>query len=120
MTIDEMIEAWRVNNVLNLELLDVCSDEDLELKPVKGKTIRANLVHMVSVRKSWAEPSAKVEAQEIPKLDPKTATREQIKAGLNLSRDVMSEVFRRREAKGKWNPFVFFGYLISHEAHHRS
>ncbi|MBC8066117.1 MAG: DinB family protein [Chlorobia bacterium] len=120
MTIDDMIEAWRKNNVLNQEFLDICTDEDLELKPGKGKTIRSSLAHIVSARRSWAEPSAKVEAQEIPKLDSKTATREQIKAGLDLSREVMSEVFRRREAKGKWNPFEFFGYLVAHEAHHRS
>lgn len=120
MTIDEMIEAWRKNNVLNHKLLDICTDEDLELKPGKGKTIRSSLTHIVSVRKSWAEPSAKAEAREIPKLDPKSATREEIKAGLDLSRDVIAEVFRRREATGKWNPFEFFGYMIAHEANHRS
>lgn len=120
MTIDEMIEAWRKNNVLNHKLLDICTDEDLELKPSKGKTIRSNLVHIIGVRRSWAEESAKNEAQSIPKLDWKTATHQEIKDALDLSRDVIAEVFRRKEEIGKWNPFVFFGYIISHEANHRA
>ena len=40
--------------------------------------------------------------------------------GLDVSRDVMAALFRKREEKGKWNPFVFFGYIVAHEAHHRS
>lgn len=120
MTIDEMIEAWRKNNVLNHALLDICTDEDLELKPGRGKTIRSNLVHIIGVRRSWAEESAKNEANNIPKLDWKTATRQEIKEALDKSQDVIAEVFRCKEEKGRWNPFVFFGYLIAHEANHRA
>lgn len=120
MTIDEMIEAWRKNNVLNHALLDICTDEDLELKPGRGKTIRSNLVHIIGVRRSWAEESAKDEANNIPKLDWKTATRQEIKEALDKSQDVIAEVFRCKEEKGRWNPFEFFGYMIAHEAHHRS
>src|SRR5690349_10143494 len=120
MDIDQMVEAWRINNALNLELLDICTDEDLELKPGKGKTIRSNLVHLISVRRSWAEEAVKAEAQAIPKLDWKTATRDEMRSGLDVSRDVIAALFRKREEKGKWNPFVFFGYIVAHEAHHRS
>lgn len=115
-----MVEAWRINNALNLELLDICTDDDLELKPGKGKTIRSNLVHLISVRRSWAEEAVKVEAQAIPKLDWKSATRDEMRSGLDTSRDVIAALFRKREEKGKWNPFVFFGYIVAHEAHHRS
>lgn len=120
MTIDQLIEAWRVNNVLNLELLDVCADNDLELKPGKGKTIRSNFVHLIGVRSSWAEESLRAESQAIPKLDWKTASRDEVREGLAISHDVMAAVFRRKEERGKWNPFLYFGYVMAHEAHHRS
>src|SRR5687768_11105508 len=75
MTIDDLLDAWRVNNAINLEFLDVCTDEDLELKPGKGKTIRSNFVHLIAVRRMWCDEKLKAEAETIPKLDWKTATR---------------------------------------------
>jgi uncharacterized damage-inducible protein DinB len=115
MSIDDLLDAWRVNNAVNLELLALCADDDMELKPGKGKSIRSNFTHIVSVRKMWSE------AEAIPKLDWKTATREEIVEGFNTSNEAMLELFRRKEAKpGKWSTLGFFAYCVAHEAHHRS
>ncbi len=123
MTLDELLNAWRANNALNHELLNVCSDEDLELKPGKGKTIRSNFVHLISVRRMWAEEKLASEAGSIPKLDWKTATHEQIREGLDVSSEVMLHLLQKRvetQKPGKNSALMFFAYAIAHEAHHRS
>jgi uncharacterized damage-inducible protein DinB len=123
MSIEEVLEAWRVNSALSIELLGACSDEDLELKPGKGKTIRSNFSHIILVRRSWLEVKLPKEAAKIDKPDWKAATREQLIAGLELSGELMGELFRRMAEpgkQGKWSLPMFFAYCIAHEAHHRS
>jgi uncharacterized damage-inducible protein DinB len=123
MDLDELHEAWRVNNAINLEMLGWTSDEDLELKPGKGKTIRSNYVHMIGFRRAWCESKLKKESEAIPKLDWKTASRQELIDGLNVSSDVMQKFFEKIEttkATGKWSTLIFFSYAISHEANHRA
>ena len=122
MDIEELLDAWRVNNALNLELLDIVADEDFELKPGKGKTIRSNFVHLVGVRKMWAEEKLKTDAALIPKLDWKSAAREDLRRGLEQSSELMSNLFRKmHEGQRPGRSLLkFFAYCIAHEAHHRS
>jgi len=126
-SLDELLDAWRANNALNVELLGACSDEDLELKPGKGKTVRSNYGHIIGARRMWCEhggreKSAATAKAEIPKLDWKAATRKQILHGLEVSNDAMLALLRRKAAssKGRWTLGLFFAYCIAHEAHHRS
>src|SRR5947207_117726 len=94
MTIEELCDAWRVNNVINLEMLKRCSDEDFELKPGKGKTIRSNFVHLIGVRRAWCEEKLRKEVATVPKLDWKTATREELVNGLSATSELMMRLFR--------------------------
>jgi len=122
MDIEELVDAWRVNNAINLELLALASDEDLELKPGKGKTIRSNYVHLIGVRRAWAEEKLKKEAAFIPKLDWKTATRQELVKGLQQSSELMSNLFRKMEETKRPGKSIlnFFAYCIAHEANHRA
>lgn len=123
MTLDELLNAWRANNDLNIEWLDAVTDDDLELKPGKGKTIRSNFVHLISVRRMWAADKLAKEAASIPKLDWKTATRDEIRSGLEASNNVMLQLLQKRvetQKPGKSSALMFFAYAIAHEAHHRS
>lgn len=123
MTIDDLVEAWRVNDALNRELLGLCADEDFELKPGKGKTIRSNFVHIVGVRRLWVEEKMPKIAVELPKLDWKSATREEILTGLEQTHAAMADLFRKREERARpdrWSTVGFFAYCVAHEAHHRS
>ncbi len=123
MTIEELCDAWRVNNALNLELLDLVEDDWMDLKPGSGKTIRSNFTHLVLVRKMWVEEKLAKEAAAIPKLDWKSASRSEIREGLRISSELMIELLKRRDAAtkpSKWSLPVFFAYCIAHEAHHRS
>ena len=123
MTLDELQEAWRANNAINLEMLEWASDEDLDLKPGKGKTIRSNYVHIIGIRRAWCETKLKKESEAIWKLDWKTASRQEVIDGLNVSSEVMQKFLEKLEssrATGKWSTLMFFAYAISHEASHRA
>jgi uncharacterized damage-inducible protein DinB len=122
MTIDQLLDTWRASNVINLEILDLCHDEDFELKPGKGKTIRSNFVHIIGFRRAWCEAEAKDLAFKIPKLDWKTADRGEIRNGLTASHDAMIELFKGLEAKEnpKMTAVMMLGYAIAHEANHRA
>lgn len=118
MNLDDLLEAWRVNNAVNLELLELCPDESMEFKPGKGKTIRSNFVHIIGTRGQWIEQMNPKAKPRLPKLDWKTATRQEIVDGLNATEEHMREVFRKRSEKP--GGLTFFAYMIAHEAHHRS
>lgn len=123
MDLGELLDAWNVNNRVNLDLLALCEDRDFELKPGKGKTIRSNFVHLVGVRRMWAEEKMSKEARLIPKLDWKTATRDEMEGGLAISNEVMLALFAKRDSAAKPTRFtnlLFFAYAVAHEAHHRS
>jgi uncharacterized damage-inducible protein DinB len=120
---DQLLDAWSANCATNYALLDLCADEDFELKPGKGKTIRSNFVHIVGVRQAHLEERMRNECAAIAKLDWKTAARAEIVAGLNATDELMGRYFRLIEETGKparWTLIRFFAYNIAHEAHHRS
>lgn len=119
MAIDAIISAWRVNNAVNLELLELCPDSTFEFKPGKGKTIRSNFVHIISVRGSHA--NAKSSKLVPPKLDWQSATREEIIEAMDATSEMIELVLQMRSDKpDRFSPELFLAYLVSHEAHHRS
>ena len=118
MGIDDLLEAWRVNNVVTLELLDMCPESTMELKPGKGKTIRSNFVHIIWVRSELIKE--KFPKTGVAKLDWKTATRKEIREALVKTEGQMQDVFRRRfEKPSKFSLMTFFAHVIAHEANHR-
>lgn len=123
MTLDDLLDAWRVNNEVSLELLDLIPQAAWDAKPGSGKTIRSNFAHMVGVRRMWAEEKLPERAASIPKLDVKSAPPADIQRALRTSHEVIAELFVQREVSArppKWSTISFFAYLVAHEAHHRS
>lgn len=122
MKLDDLLEAWRVNCVVNHRLLVLCPDGGFDLKPgAKGKTIRSNWVHLIGVRRSHVEAMLPAAAGPVARLDWKTASREEIADALRTSDGATAAVLARLEAKPiRWTAAKFFGYCVAHEAHHRS
>lgn len=123
MTLEDLIDAWRVNNVVSLELLDLISEDMFDFKAGGGKSVRSHFCHIVSVRRAWAEEKMPEEASTIRKLDVKTAPASDIRSALQMSHDVIASLLTRREAGArppKWSTPSFFGYLVAHEANHRA
>lgn len=123
MDVAELLDAWRVNCLINHELLALCADEDFDLKPGKGKTIRSNFVHIVGVRRAFLEDKMRNEAASVPKLDWKTADREALSSGLLQTDELMSAMLAKMSEStrpGRYTATRFLAHAIAHEAHHRS
>ena len=121
MSLDDLLDAWRVNQEVNVRLLALCPDEAFELKPGKGKTIRSNWVHLIGVRRSHVEAMLSAAASPIARLEWKSASREAIAEALAASGEAMAAVLARLDAKpNRWTAAKFFGYSVAHESHHRS
>lgn len=119
MSLEDLFEAWRVNNVVNLEILDLCPDDSFELKPGKGKTIRSNFVHIIWSRGQRIKE--KFPKAEVAELDWKTASRDEIREALISTETQMRDVFvKRMEKPDRFKVLTFFAYMVAHEAHHRS
>ena len=125
---EELIEAWRVNNRINLFLIDHISDEGMRCTLSKrgGRDVCRQFAHMHSVRvwklqnwdKTFAEGLQTFETQDHP-------SKERLKGALS---DSGAQIARFIEAAGKGETKspglkmglgVSVGYFISHESHHR-
>lgn len=120
----ELIEAWEINSRLNLYLLEAISDDQLTVKLEKGKTVLGNFSHMHNVRKMWVKSAAIDLHDSILKLE--SPSRQELIDSLAASTAAISEILRRADSpSGKVKGFKphaagFAGYLISHEAFHRT
>ena len=119
MDVGELLQAWLVSCAVNHELLALCADEDFDLKAGKGKTVRSNFTHIVGVWRLHLESKTRGEPSDVPKLDWKTATRQDLVAALEATDALVATMLRKTAAQEK--PVLpFFAYLVAHEAHHRS
>ncbi|MGE3127999.1 MAG: DinB family protein [Fimbriimonadaceae bacterium] len=121
MEFDDVLAAWRVNNQVTCVLLELCPDAALDVKPGKGKTVRGNLTHIVNVRRMWCLEKLRKQAEELPKLDHKTATRVEIMEALGHTSELMEQyLLKVRERPGRWSVALFLAYAVAHEANHRA
>ncbi len=124
---DEIQEALRTNNRINLLLLDAVSNEGLRCTLSKrgGRDVAQQLAHVHNVRiyhlerrggKAWTGRVAKLAAKPSP-------TRAQLKKALNASCKALEDFFAailEGEARSmKKGPINYLSYFVSHEAHHR-
>lgn len=119
----EEVRVWAACHLITMDLLAMVQDDQFDLKPGSGKTIRSNFVHIVGVRKMALEDKLKAAKAKVPPLDWKTASREELIAGLSASHNLVCEALTGRletTGRAKWSPVLLLGYLIAHEAHHRS
>ncbi len=121
MALDDLLDAWRANDAVNRRLLALCPDESFELKPGKGKTIRSNWVHIVWFRRAFIEEKMRRAAEAHPKLDWRTATREEIVEGLDWTFEFTGTVLERlAEKPTRYTAAKFLALSVAHEANHRA
>lgn len=126
MNTTQLVDTWQINNRINLYLLEAIAEEHLtdELTS-KGRDVGKQFGHIHNVRLMWLKAAA-------PDLNAK-----QTKIGDNITKDFLKTrltasglaieglLTRSIENGGKVKGFkphvtAFLGYLVTHDAHHRS
>lgn len=122
----QFIETWEIHNRINLYLLTSIKEEHLaDISASKGRNVGEQFAHIHNVRLMWlkaANPGLlrgqnKIEKQtKISKIKLADELAKSAKAIASL----LENGFEQEKVKGfKPHPTAFFGYIISHESHHR-
>lgn len=125
---EQLIEAWHINNRMNLLLIDNTSDEGMQktLSTRGGRTVYLQLVHVHNVRMSWLEIVAKDIFSKYKNLDKEAAyDKKGLRKAFEDSAKGIEELINRSwDDAGKVKSFKtglipMISYFISHESHHR-
>jgi len=126
--LDELLEAWRTNNRINLFLLEKISDEGMNstLSTRGGRTVAGQFGHIHTNRVWHLEKRARDLAEGLVKFPPKVPlTRANLCKAMKASGRAIEEFLtgvlegvpnRKGFRKGI---FTTLGYFIAHESHHR-
>ena len=122
---EALINAYAVNNRINVFLIKSLPEEAWRALPPngKGRTIAAIAAHMHNVRLMWLKA---VGARTLPeKLERSEVSRAEAISALEQSWQALQDVLRQSiQADGRVKGFKpdvagFFGYLVAHDSHHR-
>ena len=124
----QLLQAWEINNRVNLMILDNISSEGLNstLSVRGGRTVALQFVHMHNVRLNWLEHTAKDIFKKYQSLD-KTGklSKTILKSAFQDSGKAIKELIQQSLENGgtlkgfKRGLIPFLGYLMTHDAHHR-
>jgi uncharacterized damage-inducible protein DinB len=120
-----LLDAWRANDQVNQYLIDHLSDEAWTARPGggKGRTIAAIFAHMHNVRLLWVKTAGK--GIDLEDSEEKTDFgRAAAKKALAGSGRAIGELLKQALPTGRVAGFppgaaAFFGYIVSHDSHHR-
>ena len=125
---NDLLDAWRLNNAINLRLIDGISDAGLRctLSTRGGRDVARQLVHLHNVRWSWLSMAGGAFADGVKKLDAKKVpARAQLKAAHTASCEgigrwiagALDEDVKMKNFAG--GPYKALCYFLAHDAHHR-
>jgi uncharacterized damage-inducible protein DinB len=122
----ELIETWEINNRINLYLLNAIDEKYLpDISASKGRTVGEQFAHIHNVRLMWLQAAIPDLLKGQAKIEKETKLTKGLLSGeLEKSSEAISKLlangFETGRIKGfKPHPSAFFGYLVSHESHHR-
>ena len=122
----DLIETWDIHNRINLYLLDAIDEKHLsDTSASKGRTVGEQFAHMHNVRLMWLKAASPELLQTQTKIEKEIKlTKKLLSSELANSCLAISKLFESGFATGKIkgfkpHPSAFFGYLVSHESHHR-
>ncbi|HEY8562359.1 MAG TPA: DinB family protein [Pyrinomonadaceae bacterium] len=124
----ELIETWRINNRINLYLLEAVPEEHLsDALTSKGRRVGERFAHINNVRLMWLKQALPEALAETIKVEKDAANdKNLLRESLKKSADAVARLIERAAASGgrvkgfKPHATAFVAYLSAHEAHHRS
>lgn len=124
----QIIETWTINNRINLYLLEAVPAENLGAAMTsKGRSAGEQFAHIHNVRLMWLKAS-QPELLEVQTKIEKEQTSDKVmlaqrlgESGDAITKLIENAVDNGGKVKG-FKPHVtgFLGYMIAHDAHHRS
>jgi uncharacterized damage-inducible protein DinB len=124
--VEQLVDTWRIQNRINLYLLDVIADVALDdVAPTKGRSVGKAFAHLHNVRLMWLDAAAKDLGDGLTKLDlDASLDRAALRGALEASGLAIEALLARGLETGKIkgfkpHPAAFLGYLAAHEGHHR-
>lgn len=126
--IEELISAWRTNHAITLTLLDGVSEAGMScsLSTRGGRSVCRQFAHLHNVRIYQLEARAKALAKGTTKFAGKAKPgHDELREALEDTAERIDEWFRNVHAGTKGFRAMpgglptTFGYLVSHESHHR-
>jgi len=121
----QLLETWDINNEINLYLLDGIDEQHLSDMPAsKGRNVGEQFAHIHNVRLMWLKASAPELMKGVDKLEKEKLSKKLLAGSLTKSAEAIKKLLDKGFQEGKIknfkpHPAAFFGYLISHESHHR-
>src|SRR5215831_13792559 len=95
-------DTWRLNNRVNLMLLDRLTEEQLAYGTnPRARTIGDQFAHLHNARLMWLEVQAPAAAKELQKIGKGAATRSALREALEASALALGETVAAAEAGGK-------------------
>ena len=124
----QLLETWQINNRINLYLLEAIPSEHLGDKMTsKGRSAGEQIAHLHNVRLMWLKVSMPEALENVAKIEKEQADDKALLAdGLSASGDAIALLLEYAADNGGkvkgFKPHVtaFLGYLVAHDAHHRS
>jgi len=120
-----LADTWRLNNRVNLMLLDALTSQQLAHVPSpRARSIADQFAHLHNVRLMWLEVRAPEALKSLHKLEKGAPTKAQVRDALESSAEAFAKMFDAAEKSGKMRAakrgiYPFFAYAIAHEGHHR-
>ena len=124
----QLLETWEIHNRVNLYVLDAVEPEHLTDAPAaKGRNVGEQFAHIHNVRLLWLKQAAPELAEASAKIEKASAADKQLlrrsleESGRGVGRMLAEALESGGRVKGfKPHAAAFLGYLVAHEAHHRS
>ncbi|HEY0781929.1 MAG TPA: DinB family protein [Thermoanaerobaculia bacterium] len=123
---EPLVETWEIHNRIHLYLLDAIAPEALgDTAASKGRTVGEQLAHIHNVRLMWLKAAAPDLLAGLDKIEKGAIGKDELRDALEASSRAIAALLTRAIADGgkvkgfKPHATAFFGYLVSHESHHR-
>ncbi len=119
-----LADAFRLNNRVNLMLLDALTDAQLAHVPTpRARSIADQFAHLHNVRIMWLEVQSPA-AKTLRKIEKGAATKPALREALQASAEAFANMLETAERAGKIRAYkrgihAFFAYVVAHEGHHR-
>lgn len=126
---EQLLEAWRVNNRINLYLIERITDEGMKSTTSTrgGRDVARQFAHVHNNRVDWLENHApRGSAEGLQKFDGQySPSKDELRRAFEASGSAIERCLAQAmQPDGKlrsWKRGVFaaFGYHVAHESHHR-